>query len=180
MSRQEPGKGRERQGKAPQRWAGRETSDTLRFWVTGLNVFSPSTIPPQMHEKTCRGAERASEKPAGRGELQSAGERAVGSPGVMPPCREGEQAGCSACGGFCSPKAVWKNTENKFLELLGKTVFASDFERLVSRFCLRWHFVWGLLFPAHCGGSVGRAGAPYPRVQLSHSLSGCGEQPHRQ
>lgn len=51
MSLQEPGKGRERQGKAMQRWAGRETSDYLRFWVTSLNIFPP-TIPPQTHEKT--------------------------------------------------------------------------------------------------------------------------------
>lgn len=64
------------------------------------------------------------------------------------------------------------------MELLGKMVFASDFERLLSRFCLCWHFILGLLFP--CGGSGRRAGGLRPWVQLSHSPAGCGEQLHRQ
>lgn len=96
--------------------------------------------------------------------------------GCNPICT-GTEEPC-ACRGFSSPKALCKKAENRVMELLGKMVFARDFERLVSRFCLHWRFIWRLLFP--WGGSVRRADAPWPRVQLSHSRTGCGEQPHRQ
>lgn len=52
------------------------------------------------------------------------------------------------------------------MELLGKMIFASDFERLLTRFCLCWRFIWGLLFPCR---SIRRAGSLHPCVQLSHS-----------
>lgn len=63
------------------------------------------------------------------------------------------------------------------MQLLGKMVFASDFERLLSRFCL-WRFIWGLLFPADCraegvsGGLVLRVpGCSFPTLRLAAESS---------
>lgn len=64
------------------------------------------------------------------------------------------------------------------MELLGKMVFASDFERLLSRFFLCWHFIWGLFFPARCPveGVSGRLvlcvpGCSFPTLQLAAESS---------
>lgn len=64
------------------------------------------------------------------------------------------------------------------MELLGKTVFASDSERLLSRFCLCWRFIWGLLFPARCraeGASGGLVlpipGCSFPTLRLAAESS---------